>query len=57
MCVCVCVCVKVILVTIDKGDPKAPLSTATTPRSRGECYSVPWIAPLYPGSLPYNAKC
>ena len=40
-----------------KGDPKAPFSIATTPRCRGEHYSIPWIAPLYPWSLPYNAEC
>ena len=32
-------------------DSKAPLSIATTPRSRGGLYSIPWIAPLYPGPL------
>ena len=44
---------KVKLVTLVEGDPKAPFSIATTPRCRGECYSIP----LYPWSLPYNAKC
>ena len=38
-------------------DPKAPFSIATTPRSKGGRYSIPWIAPLYPWSLPYNAEC
>ena len=42
---------------LDEGDPKAPFSIATTPRCREECYSIPWIAPLYPWSLPYNAEC
>ena len=32
-------------------DPKAPFSIATTPRCRGRCYSIPWIAPLYPWSV------
>ena len=32
-------------------------TVATTPRCRGGCYSFPWIAPLYPWSLPYNAEC
>ncbi len=31
-----------------EGAPKAPFSIATTPRCRGERYSFPWIAPLYP---------
>ena len=30
-------------------------SIATTPRRSGRRYSIPWIAPLYPWSLPYNA--
>ena len=34
------------LVTIVKGDPKAPFSIATTPRCRGGRYSLPWIALL-----------
>ena len=40
-----------------EGDPKAPFSIATTERCRGGHYSFPWIAPLYPCSLPYNAEC
>ena len=40
------------LATVVEGDPKAPLSIATTPRCRGGCYSFPWIAPLYPWSVP-----
>ena len=43
--------------TVVKGDPKALFSIATTPRCRGQRYSIPWIAPLYPWSLPYNAEC
>ena len=39
---------KVKLVTIVKGNQKAPFSIATTPRCRGKRYSFPWIAPLYP---------
>ena len=39
---------KVKLVTVVKGDPKAPFSIATIPRCRGGGYSIPWIAPLYP---------
>ena len=39
------------------GDQKAPFSIATTPRCRGECYSFPWIAPLYPWYVPYIAEC
>ena len=38
---------KVKLATLVEGDPKAPLSIATTPRCRGGHYSFPWIAPLY----------
>ena len=48
---------KVKLATIVEGDLKAPFSIATTCRSRGGRYSFPWIAPLYPWSLPYNAEC
>ena len=43
--------VKVKLGTIVEGDLKAPLSIATTQRHRGSCYSIPWIAPLYPWSI------
>ena len=48
---------KVKLATIVEGDPKAPFSTAITPRCRWECYSFPWIAPLYPWYVPYNSEC
>ena len=48
--------IKVKLVTVVEGDPKAPFSIATTPRCRGGHYSFPWIGPLYPWSLPYNAE-
>ena len=34
------------------GDPKAPFTIATTPRCRGGCYAFPWIALLYPWSVP-----
>ena len=34
------------LVTLVKGDPKAPFSIATTPSWRVGRYSIPWIAPL-----------
>ena len=41
--------VKVVkLATVVEGDQKAPFSIATTPRCRGDRYSFPWIAPLYP---------
>ena len=36
------------LATVVEGDQKAAFSIATTPRCRGERYSFPWIAPLYP---------
>ena len=45
------------LATVVEGDPKFPFSTATTPMSREELNSFPWIAPLYPRYLPYNAEC
>ena len=40
--------VKVKLVTVVKGDQKAPFSITTTPRCRGGCYSFPRIDPFYP---------
>ena len=49
--------VKVKLATLVEGDPKAPFSIATTPRFWGGRYSFPWIAPLYPWCVPYNAEC
>ena len=45
------------MATLSEDDPKAPFSIATTPRCRGGFYSIPWIAPLYLWSLPYNAEC
>ena len=39
---------KVNLVIVVDGDPKVPFSIATTPMYRGEGYSIPWIALLYP---------
>ena len=44
------------MATLVEGDLKAPFSIATTPRCRGGRYSIPWIAPLHPWSLPYSAK-
>ena len=49
--------VKLKLAALVEGDPKAPFSIATTPRYRRGLYFFPWIAPLYPWSLPYNAEC
>ena len=40
-------CKNVKLVTLDEGNPTAPLSIATTPRCKRGRYSIPWIAPLY----------
>ena len=40
-----------------KGDQKAPFSIATTPNCWEGHYSFPWIALLYPWSVPYNAEC
>ena len=48
---------KVKLATVVKGDPKVPFSVATTLRYRGGHYSFPWMAPLYPWHVPYNAEC
>ena len=45
------------MTTLVEGDPKVPLSIATTLRCRGGHYSIPWIAPLYSGSILYNAEC
>ena len=39
---------KVKLVTLVTGDPKAPLSKATTQRCRGGHFSISWIPPLCP---------
>ena len=41
--------IKVKFAILVEGDPKAPFSIATTTRCRGGCYSVLWIAPIYPG--------
>ena len=49
--------IKVKLVTLVESDPKAPFSKATTLRGWEGHYSILWIAPLYPWSLPYNAEC
>ena len=45
------------LATLVEDELKAHFSTATTPRCRGGHHSIPWIAPFYPWSLPYNAEC
>ena len=45
------------LATLIEVDSKALFSIATILRYRGGCYSIPWIAPLYPWSLPYNSEC
>ena len=34
---------------------KAPFSLANWLRCKGECYTFPWITPLYPWHIPYNA--
>ena len=49
--------IKVKLATLVKGGPKARFSIAITSWCRGGHYSLPWIAPLYPWSLPYIAEC
>ena len=43
------------LTTIVKGDPKAPFFDSYY--TKGGRYSFPWIAPIYPWSVPYNAEC
>ena len=45
------------LATLVEGDLTAPFLIDTTRRCRRERYSIPWIAPPYPWSLPYNAEC
>ena len=51
------VCLWITIYISKEGNPKAPFSIATTPRCWGGCYFFPWIAPLYPWFLPYNAEC
>ena len=46
-----------MLVNIVEGDPKTPFSLAITPKYRGGHNSFPWIALLYPWSVPYIAEC
>ena len=46
----------VFLCYVVEGDLKAPFLIATTLRCRGGCDSFPWIGPLYPWSIPYNAE-
>ena len=43
------------MATLFKGYLKPLFSIANTPRCRGECYSIPWFAPLYPWSLTRHA--
>ena len=45
------------MATVVKGNLKAPFLIATTPKCREMRYSFPWIAPLYPWYVPYNAEC
>ena len=47
---------KVKLSPFVKGVPKNHFSIATTPRYMGGRCSIPWIAPLYPKSVPYHAE-
>ena len=42
---------KVKLATLVEVDLNDPFSTATTQKCRKECYSFPWIAPLYAWSV------
>ena len=45
------------LATLVESDPKAPFSIATILKCQVGRYSFPWIDPLYPWSVPYNAEC
>ena len=47
---------KVKLATLVEDDPRTPFSIATTQRCRRGRYSIPWIAPLYFWSVPYNTE-
>ena len=44
------------LATVDKGDPKAPFSVATTLSCWEERYFLPWNAPLCPSYIVYIAE-
>ena len=46
-----------LLATVFEGDQKASFTKGTTPMCRGERYSFPWIAPLYPLYIIYIAEC
>ena len=48
--------IKVNLVTVVKGNMRAPFSIAKTPKSSRGRYSFPWISPLYPCYVLYNAE-
>ena len=49
---------KVKLAILVEDYPKAPFLIATTTKSMGRRYSIPWIAPLYPWlPLPYSTEC
>ena len=48
---------KVKLSPFSRGRPEGSFSIATTPRCRGERYSFPRIASLYPWYVPYIADC
>ena len=45
---------KLKLATVVEGDPKASFSITTITRCREGCYSFPWIATLYPWSIPLS---
>ena len=48
---------KVKLATLVEGALRVPFLITTTPKCWGGRYSIPWIAPFYPWSVPYNAEC
>ena len=59
LCPSVCNCVRIYnICKVSKvSDHSRGWPIATTPRCRGGRYSIPWIAPLYPWTVPYNAEC
>ena len=44
------------LAIIVEGDSKALFSIVKTPKYKGGRYPFPWVAPLYPWFVPYNAE-
>ena len=40
-----------------QGQPEGFLLISYYTICKGGCYSFPWITPLYPRAIPYNAEC